>query len=426
MAKAIEKGAIYVYADWQGLQGPRLMGVLFAERLRGKEVFAFEYGEDWLQSPYAQLLDPDLQLYGGMQYLNDSDKANFGMFLDSSPDRWGRVLMRRREAALARKEKRQQHPLMETDYLLGVYDGHRMGGLRFKLDPDGTFLNDNKTMASPPWTSIRELEHISLRLEEDDAIHDPEYLKWLSILVAPGSSLGGARPKASVMDNTHCLWIAKFPSKHDSSDVGGWEMVTYELALAAGVHMAEAQAKKFTTNKHTFLTKRFDRTEKGERIHFASAMTLLGHLDGESHEEGVSYLELAEFITTQGAYVNEDLEQLWRRIVFSICVANTDDHLRNHGFILTPRGWRLSPAYDINPEETGMGLKLNISEDDNALDLNLALEVCSFFRIKEKRAKEIIEEVKLAVRNWRAVATRYGIPKAEQEMKSGAFWRAEE
>lgn len=425
MAKTNRKREVYVYADWHGLNGPMFMGVLHAELLRGKEIFSFEYDNDWLQSGHAQLLDPDLQLYAGMQYLNDQDKHNFGMFLDSSPDRWGRILMRRREAALAREEKRSQNNLFETDYLLGVYDGHRMGGLRFKLESDGSFLNDNKAMASPPWTSIRELEQISLRLEDDDVINDPEYLKWLSMLVAPGSSLGGARPKASVLDNNDHLWIAKFPSKNDQSDIGGWEIVTYELAIAGGVNMAEAQAKKFTTNNHTFLTKRFDRTENGERIHFASAMTLLGHVDGEDHAEGVSYLELVEFITTQGANVNEDLEQLWRRIVFSICVANTDDHLRNHGFILTNGGWILSPAYDINPVETGTGLKLNISEDDNALDLDLALEVCSYFRLKEDRANEIIEEVKSAVRNWRNVATKYGISNAEQELKSMAFSRAD-
>lgn len=423
MVRTSKKREVYVYAHWEDLDGPVYMGILQAELLRGKEIFSFEYDEDWLKSGHAQLLDPDLQLYAGKQYLSDQEKQNFGLFLDSSPDRWGRILMRRREAALSREENRPQNNLFETDYLLGVYDEHRMGGLRFKLDPEGPFLNNNKEMASPPWTSIRELEQISLRLEEDDVVNDPEYLKWLSMLVAPGSSLGGARPKASVLDNDNHLWISKFPSKNDQSDIGGWEIVTYELAIDAGINMAEAKAKKFTTNKHTFLTKRFDRTSTGERIHFASAMTLLGHTDGEDYGEGVSYLELVDFITTQGANVNEDLEQLWRRIVFSICVSNTDDHLRNHGFILTSRGWVLSPAYDINPVETGAGLKLNISEDDNALDLDLALEVIPYFRIKEATAKEIIKEVKSAVQNWKKVATKYDISNAEQELKSTAFSR---
>ena len=166
-------------------------------------------------------------------------------------------------------------------------------------------------------------------------------------------------------------------------------------------------------------------TFSGERIHFASAMTVLGHVDGEDHSEGTSYLELVEFIITHGANVNEDLEQLWRRIVFSVCVSNTDDHLRNHGFILTSGGWQLSPAYDINPVETGTGLKLNITEDDNSLDLDLAMEVCPYFRLKTKRAIEIIEEVKTSVRNWRTIARKYGLSNLECDLKSIAFSRSE-
>lgn len=425
MSRTEKKRDVYVYSDWQELNGPLFMGVLHAELLRGKEIFSFEYDNEWLQSDQAQLIDPELQLYVGKQYLSDQGKPNFGMFLDSSPDRWGRILMRRREAAMAREEGRRQQNLFETDYLLGVYDEHRMGGLRFKLDKGGPFLDSNKAMASPPWASLRELEQVSLRLEDDDVLDDPDYLKWLSMLVAPGSSLGGARPKASVLDNRNHLWIAKFPSKNDQSDIGGWEIVTYELALAAGVQMSESKAKKFTTKNHTFLTKRFDRTNRGERIHFVSAMTLLGHTDGEDHGEGVSYLEMVEFISTQGARVNEDLEQLWRRIVFSICVSNTDDHLRNHGFILTPKGWILSPAYDINPVETGTGLSLNITENDNALDLDLAMEVAPYFRLKKNQASEILHVIKEAVRAWPVIASKYGISKAEQSLKSMAFSRAE-
>src|SRR5690606_22919580 len=206
----MSKREIHVYADWQEVDGPLLMGRLTSELLRGKEIFSFAYDKDWISRQFAQTLDPDLQFYPGPQYLGDDDKLNFGLFLDSSPDRWGRLLMQRKEAAEARLNDRQPDKLFETDYLLGVYDGHRMGGLRFKLDPDGPFLNDNKAMASPPWTSIRELEQISLRLEEEDVINDPEYLKWLNMLVVPGSSLGGARPKASVLDNNDHLWIAKF------------------------------------------------------------------------------------------------------------------------------------------------------------------------------------------------------------------------
>ena len=413
---------IYVYADWLKDSEPVIIGTLFSELLRGKEVFSFKYDNAWFRNSQSQLIDPDLQLYSGIQYLNEEGKNNFGVFLDSSPDRWGRILMRRRESLMARIENRSENNLFETDYLLGVYDANRMGGLRFKLDKEGPFLNDDENLASPPWTSIRDLEQISLRLEDDDVIDDPNYAKWLNMLVAPGSSLGGARPKASVMDANGDLWIAKFPSKHDFNvDIGAWEKVTYDLAVSSGVIMAESMAKKFSSNHHTFLTKRFDRLTKGKRIHFASAMTMLGYTDGQDFTDGASYLELVEFITTQGANVNADLEQLWRRIVFSICVSNTDDHLRNHGFILSDRGWLLSPAYDINPIETGIGLKLNISENDNSLDLELAFEVSEYFRLNKERAQEIIEEVKTTVSNWRVVADKYGISRKEQELKSRAF-----
>lgn len=423
MAKQVNKRSVYVYAHWLGMVDPVLMGKLYSERLKGNEVFSFEYDEKWLQNGPSHLLDPNLHLYSGLHYLTEGQQ-NFGIFLDSSPDRWGRILMRLREAAWARKENRQEQKLYETDYLLGVYDGHRMGALRFKLDENGPFLNDNIALASPPWASIRELEQISLRLEEEDAIQDPEYLKWLSMLVVQGSSLGGARPKASIVDNEGVLWIAKFPGKTDSGDSGGWEIVTYELAKAAGLSMAESKAQKFSSKHYTFLTKRFDRTNKNDRIHFASAMTMLGYNDGQDHKDGISYLELVEFIMTHGANVDHDLEELWRRIVFSICVSNTDDHLRNHGFILTDRGWLLSPAYDINPDETGSGLKLNISENDNSLDLDLAMQVREYFRLEQKRAEEIIAEVKAAVKLWKRVAAKYKISQAEQELKAMAFQRA--
>jgi serine/threonine-protein kinase HipA len=420
MAKQNNSRNISVYAHWSGMEDPLLMGVLHSDRLKGKEVFSFEYIDEWLKNGPAQLLDPSLQLYTGLHYLNDV-QDNFGIFLDSSPDRWGRILMRRREAALSRNENREEKKLFETDYLLGVYDGHRMGALRFKLEDDGPFLNDNKNMASPPWTSLRELEQISLRLEDDDVIDDPEYLKWLSMLITPGASLGGARPKASIVDNDGNLWIAKFPSRNDQGDIGGWEIVTYELAILAGINMAESKAQKFSSDYYTFLTKRFDRGNNGQRIHFASAMTILGYIDGQDHADGASYLELVDFIQKNGANVDQDLEQLWRRIVFSICVTNTDDHLRNHGFLLTNDGWVLSPAYDINPVENGSGLKLNISDEDNSLDLNLAMEVSEFFRLSEKRATEIIDEVLNAVANWREVAIKYKISRVEQELKALAF-----
>lgn len=421
MSKKSSRRDLYVYADWKEIKGPRLMGVLHSELLRGKEIFSFEYEQEWLQEDFSQILDPDLALYSGLHFLNDN-KANFGTFLDSSPDRWGRILMRRREAALARKQGRREENLYETDYLLGVYDSHRMGGLRFKLSKDGPFLDNNKELASPPWASIRELEQVSLKLEDDNVMDDPNYLKWLGMLVVPGSSLGGARPKASIVDGHGHLWIAKFPSGNDQFNVGAWEMVTHELARAAGINMAGCKAQQFSSKHHTFLTKRFDRTTDGERIHFASAMTMLGFVDGQ---EGASYLDIVDFLTTHGGNVEADLEELWRRIVFCISVSNTDDHLRNHGFILKPEGWVLSPAYDINPIETGTGLSLNISASDNALDLDLALDVAKYFRLDKGRTRQIMGEVRGVVKNWRVVAKKYGISNAECELKSRAFRFAE-
>src|SRR5665647_392176 len=418
MATANSKKEILVYAHWLGLAMPNKMGTLTVTPAKGKETFSFEYAADWLKSGFSQMLDPDLQLYSGAYYPRD-EKINFGVFLDSCPDRWGRVLMQRREAIIAKNEERKAKTLLESDFLLGVFDMHRTGALRFKLQEGGPFLNDNKEMASPPFSSLRELEHASLKMEEDN-IDDPEYLKWINMLIAPGSSLGGARPKASVVDTANNLWIAKFPSKNDEKNVAAWEMVANELAMMAGINISLGKVQQFNNKYYTYLTKRFDRTEKNERIHFASAMTLLGHSDGEN-SAGASYLELAEFITRHGVAVDKNLEELWRRIVFSICIKNTDDHLRNHGFLLTETGWSLSPAYDINPNEYGQGLSLNISLDDNSLDVSVALEVAGYFRLDNKKANQIIKQIKSTVSSWRSLAVKYKIPKAEQDRMSVAF-----
>lgn len=415
--------AIYVYANWVGLENaPLLMGVLNAVRSRGKEIFSFEYTSEWLATSYSHQLDPDLQFYAGRQY-SAVDKPNFGLFLDSSPDRWGRVLMKRREAILARKENRKPVTLFESDFLLGVYDEHRMGAVRFKLDPNGEFVSSEKALTAPPWTSIRELEQASLQLEKDD-YDDDDVLKWLNMLMAPGSSLGGARPKASVKDEKGQLWIAKFPSGNDMNDIGGWEAVALEIAGTAGVKEAPFMARKFSSKHHCFLSRRFDRLSNGSRVHFASAMTLLGYTDGTDYTIGASYLELAEYIIRHGAQVDEDLEELWRRIVLNICISNTDDHLRNHGFLLTDHGWTLSPVYDVNPFADGTGLALNINEDDNSLDLELARTVISYFRISKTKAEAIIKEVQNSVKNWRSIAGKLGLSKREQDLMEGAFLNA--
>jgi len=407
---------IIVYADWKELKNTTRMGILSVTHTRGHAVFTFTYDRQWIKAEKAQDLDPDLQLYDGPQFLSGG-KHNFGLFLDSSPDRWGRVLMDRREAIIAKQEGRKSKPLFEEDYLLGVYDAHRMGALRFKFSEDGPFLNDNRGLAAPPWTSISELEAASLRIEED-SITDREILKWINMLIAPGASLGGARPKASVLDEKSQLWIAKFPSVTDRTDIGAWEMVVNEMAEKAGITIAKGMAKIYNGERHTFLTRRFDRTETGERIHFASAMTLLGRTDGET---GASYLDLAEFILRSSAFPDANLKELWRRIVFYIAVKNTDDHLRNHGFLLTPGGWALSPAYDVNPVYFGTGLTLNISETDNSLDWDLARSVAKYFRIGDKQATDIIAQTRTIVGQWPKIASKYKIKKSEQELMAQAF-----
>ncbi|MEZ6097220.1 MAG: HipA domain-containing protein [Pirellulaceae bacterium] len=415
---------IHVYGDWQELGECQRIGLMRVNRVHGRETFSFEYDPEWLAGNNTLVLDPELSLFLGPQYLNDRDKANFGLFLDSSPDRWGQIIMKRREALVARQEARAPNALLQSDFLLGVHDEQRMGGLRFKEDPNGAFLSNHNGNNVPPWTRLRELENAAWQFQTDSDILHSENNEWLHLLIAPGSSIGGARPKAGVCDEIGNLWIAKFPGKGDEIDKGAWEMVIHTLAVRAGIDVTEARTEKFGRPHHTFLTKRFDRVVVDgarQRRHFTSAMTMLGYSDGTNHSDGASYLEIVEFLTRHGADVDVDLPELWRRIVFSICVSNTDDHLRNHGFLLTDRGWRLSPAYDINPEPMGFGLHLNITETDNFLSLDLAKVVSGYFRVDHKLADQIISEVSASVRAWPEVASDLGISRGEQELLRPAF-----
>ncbi len=409
---------IFVYANWNSEEEPSLLGILSSDIIRGKEVFSFQYDKNWLKENSNFILDPQLQYFEGLQY-NSGEKSNFGIFLDSSPDRWGRLLMKRREALIAKREGRKPLILNESDFLLGVFDENRMGGLRFKLDPQKEFLNSNKELAAPPFTTLRELEYASLKLE--DEVDDENSLHWLNMLMAPGSSLGGARPKASVRDPSGNLWIAKFPSKNDDVNIGAWEFIAMEISKQVGINVANFDAQKFSNEYHTFLSQRFDRNINGKRIHFASAMTLLGYNDGADYHEGVSYLEIAEFISRNGANINLDLKELWTRIILNIGIKNTDDHLRNHGFLLSENGWILSPAFDINPNPFGSGLTLNISEDDNSLDFELALSVIDYFRLKEGEALQIINKVKSSIKNWEKLANSIKISREEQYRMKAAF-----
>lgn len=421
---------ILVYADWlQGLAaGPRRLGTLHARTGAGKEVFEFEFDVRALAEPRLTgiALDPRLAPFAGPQH-PPRGAAQFGLFSDASPDRWGRLLMRRRLERLQRAGTIDaRYRLHESDYLLGVHDTFRPGGLRFKLDDEeGPFLDNQADVAAPPFVRLRELEAASQALEDEHLAPDvPGIDAWLRMLIAPGGSLGGARPKASVADTQGHLWIAKFPSVKDGHDVGAWELVVHALALACGLRVAPARAQRFGSRHHTFMVRRFDRGERGERLHFASALTLTGRHDGDDAASGASYLELARVLMAQGAQPAADLKELWSRIVFNMLVSNTDDHLRNHGFLLVPgKGWRLSPAYDMNPVPGAGGLCLNVSETDNARDLELARSVAGVFRVKRREAEEVIARMREVVGRWRVLAGGLGLGLGQREVEgmAGAF-----
>ena len=408
---------IYVHENWRDVK-PSLLGILHVNMVRGQETYAFEYDSAWLSSCRGESpLDPDLAFYGGRQYV-PLDKKLFGIFADSCPDRWGRLLMKRKEAIAARKEDRKPRKLLESDFLLGVYDESRVGALRFSLEPEGPFLSADDALATPPWIRLRALENASLAFENDESGLEE---KWLRELLAPGSSLGGARPKATVQAEDGSLWIAKFPSRHDEYNSGAWEKTVHNLARMCGLDVPESKLEAFSKNGSTFLVKRFDR-EGSRRIHFASAMTLLGKSDGTSAADGTSYLELADFIRAYGARPAQDLEELWKRIVFSMAVSNTDDHLRNHGFILTSNGWRLSPLFDVNPVPFGDSLALNVNEYDNSIDFDLALQVAEYFDLNTSDALKIGKSICDIVReSWRTEASQCGLSRSALEYMQPAF-----
>lgn len=412
------KTDIWVYADWRGMDGPKCIGVLAAQQAKGRKAFSFTYDENWIASQEQLLLDPDIAWYSGQQYPSTSGKENFGIFLDSMPDTWGRTLMKRRAATLAMEEGRTTPTLYDIDFLLGVHDLSRMGALRFKTNPEGDFLDNSPVSPTPPWSHVRELQHAAALIES--AKESMEIKRWLTILVAPGSSLGGARPKANIIDETGHPWIAKFPSGNDSYDKGAWEYVAYKLALNAGIQMSDCRIEKISGSHHTFFTRRFDR-DGHQRIHFASAMTMTGKNEELIKDDPASYLDIVEFIQFSGSHITGDLHQLWRRLVFNILISNTDDHLRNHGFVLDENGWRLSPAFDINPSVEKNGLALNIDMHNNSLSIELARSVGAHFRLSEKEMDMILKDVKSSIANWQQTAKEIGISRNEQILMRGAF-----
>jgi serine/threonine-protein kinase HipA len=409
---------VEVYLGLAKMAEPALMGTLHCQRSGKGELFSFKYDRAWIDRAEAFAFDPDLALDEGHQYPS-ADRSNFGIFTDSSPDRWGRVLMQRRENARARHEDRRPRTLTEWDFLLGVHDETRLGALRFK-HPNGPFLDSDTRFAAPPLTSLRELQSASLQFERHiDEEEHPDYEKWITQLIAPGSSLGGARPKASVRDERGVLCMAKFPSRQDIRDVGAWELVASALAAKARINVPDARPLRFPESAYTtFLVKRFDRTTEGRRIAFVSAMTLTQRKDGEA---GASYLELVELLQSRGANTAQDCEQLFHRVLFNIRIHNTDDHLRNHGFFIDEQGIQLSPAYDVNPSVDRNELSLAIDETETACDVSVAMNAYKSYGITAAQANEALQAVDTSVSGWRKEADRFGIPKADQALMAEAF-----
>ena len=410
---------LLVYADFDWLKEIELIGELSYESLRGSDSYAFQFNDEWLKRYGNLFISADLNNYKGLQY-TQLEKDIFGCFSDALPDRWGRTLLNRREQILATEEKRPVRRLSSFDYLLGIDDSSRMGGFRFKKTPDGEFINSSNTLRIPPLTSIRELIHASREIEKSEEGNKLPDKKWLTQLVQPGSSLGGARPKASVVDTDKVLYVAKFPSRKDDYNAGLWEHFCHLLAKKAGINAASTQVISTSDKYHTLLSRRFDRTDDGRRIHFASAMTLLGLSDGTNASTGNGYLDIVDFILQNCTEVNKNLQELYRRVAFNICIGNSDDHFRNHGFLLTAKGWTLSPAYDMNPTLNEYQ-SLLISNSSSKADLAILSDACEDYMLPQDVATKIISEVVAAVKGWKALATKLGIANSEMDLFGNTF-----
>jgi serine/threonine-protein kinase HipA len=376
----------------------------------------FRYDGAWLKDARAFALDPDLSL-DEHPFFPKPELGNFGVFLDSSPDRWGQTLMKRREALHAKDERRTPRTLYAWDFLVGVQDFTRQGALRLRLAGTKEFLG-NEPMAAPPVTTLLELEAVayqlsSRRIDDLDALR-----KWLAVLVAPGASLGGARPKANFTEVDGSLWIGKFPARDDDRDVGAWEYVLHGLAIQAGIDVPAAKLLRLNNEFRTFCVQRFDR-DKGVRRFYASALTLLR----KEQSEGSSYLELAHWLRSKGdgAQTDEDLKQLFRRVAFNVAVGNRDDHLRNHGFVLGLNGWRLSPAFDVNPNIDKAEHVLNIDDADNRPNLETVLSTAEFYGLSPAQARQVVDAVATAVDGWADAARQAGIARADVELTAAAF-----
>ncbi len=406
---------LLVYVDLAGVA--HLVGRLWVRRTRNRDSASFEYDADWLANPASFALEPALVLGGGPQHTQQG-RALFGAFGDSAPDRWGRNLIQRDERRRARAEGRAPRSLGEVDFLLGVGDIARQGALRFKETPDGPFLASGDGAIVPPLIRLGELLNAAMRVATasgDDSDDDSD----LRLILAPGSSLGGARAKASVLDLQGQLSIAKFPQSDDVYPVMQWEAVALDLACHAGIAVPTWRLER-VADRTALLLRRFDR-DGGIRIPFLSAMSILGAADNEDH----SYLEIVDALRQFGSQPEQDCAELWRRIVFNILISNTDDHLHNHGFLYDgAKGWRLSPAYDMNPTPVDVKarvLSLAIDEADDTASLDVALNMAPQCGLKQPAAREIIGEVQAAVTQWRFCAKNHGLNASDMARMASAF-----
>ncbi|MBQ8810720.1 MAG: type II toxin-antitoxin system HipA family toxin [Bacteroidales bacterium] len=410
---------LYVYADFDWLKDVEQIGELGYESLRGSDSYSFKFADSWIKKYNAIILSEDLNNYPGIQYTQPT-KDIFGCFADAMPDRWGRTLLLRREQIMAQEENRPVRRLSSFDFLTGIDDSSRMGGFRFKETLDGEFINTDSSLRIPPLTDLHELIVASKEIEKSEGKNILPEKRWITQLVQPGSSLGGARPKANVVDTDSGIYVAKFPSLKDDYDVGLWEHFCHLSAKSAGINVADTKVLGINDKHHTLLSRRFDRTEDGRRIHFASAMTLLGLTDGNNAATGHGYLDIVDFIISACTDVDKNLQELYRRVAFNICIGNSDDHFRNHGFLLTAKGWTLSPAYDMNPTLNDHQ-SLLINSRSNQSDLSILLDSCEEYMLTSEVAEGIINEVATAVKDWRALANRLGLAKREMSLFEGVF-----
>jgi serine/threonine-protein kinase HipA len=402
---------IVVVLDDAHRKSPVDVGNLCRAARGASEVIRFSYSETWLHEiKDAFPLDPELPLYPGDQFPT-SARPLFGIFRDTSPDRWGRVLMERREALEARRAKRKPKRLGEWAFLLGVSDATRIGALRLREHDTQRFI-DHRVLGAPPAARLRELEAVAAALDEVGSEKRPEYETWLRQLLAPGSSLGGARPKATFTASDGTLWIAKFPSRQDRYDMGSCEFLAHELARAAGVSVPAAARLRLGSDHHTFAVRRFDRENGGRRL-YASAATLLVRNDGDAS----SYVDLAQALQDNGdpETLDKDLAELYRRVVFNVLLGNRDDHLRNHGFLRGLRGWRLAPAFDVNPNPDKDEHVLALDESSRLPSVATVRETRELYRLSATAADQVEKQVRRAFRAWQSTARSTGIGGREIE-----------